>query len=66
MSEALGLDVVVEGIEREGQLAAVRDQVGAPYVQGYLLHRPLPIADLLGVVRANRRRGSRRPNRTSG
>ena len=56
MSEALGLDVVVEGIERESQLTAVREQVGAPYVQGYLLHRPVPIAELLGVVRDNRRR----------
>ena len=55
MAEALGLDVVVEGIEREGQLAVVRDQVGAPYVQGYLLHRPMPVRDLLRVVRANRR-----------
>jgi EAL domain-containing protein (putative c-di-GMP-specific phosphodiesterase class I) len=55
MAEALGLDVVVEGIEREGQLAAVRDEVGALLVQGYLLYRPMPIAALLSVVRANRR-----------
>jgi diguanylate cyclase (GGDEF)-like protein len=55
MAEALGLDVIVEGIEREGQLAAVREQVGASYVQGYLLHRPMPVSALLGVVRANRR-----------
>jgi EAL domain-containing protein (putative c-di-GMP-specific phosphodiesterase class I) len=55
LAEALGLDVVVEGIERESQLAAVRDEVGAPFVQGYLLHRPMPIAALLSVVRANRR-----------
>ncbi|WP_051246478.1 putative bifunctional diguanylate cyclase/phosphodiesterase [Nocardioides halotolerans] len=54
MAEALGLDVIVEGIEREGQLAAVREQVGAPYVQGFLLHRPMPIADLLSAVHANR------------
>jgi diguanylate cyclase (GGDEF)-like protein len=58
MAEALGLDVIVEGIEREGQLAAVRDQVGAPYVQGYLLHRPMPVADLLEVLRANRGRAT--------
>jgi diguanylate cyclase (GGDEF)-like protein len=55
MAEALGLDVVVEGIEREGQLAVVREQVGAPFVQGYLLHRPMPLPALLTVVRANRR-----------
>ena len=56
MAEALGLDVIVEGVEREGQLAVVRNQVGATYVQGYLMYRPMPVADLLMVVRANRRR----------
>jgi len=56
MGEALGLDVVVEGIERQGQLDAVTDQVGAQFVQGYLLHRPMPADELLTVVRANRRR----------
>jgi diguanylate cyclase (GGDEF)-like protein len=56
MAEALGLDVVVEGIEREGQLAVVREQVGAPFVQGYLLYRPMPLPALLEVVRANRHR----------
>jgi diguanylate cyclase (GGDEF)-like protein len=55
MAEALGLDVVVEGIERQSQLAVVRDQVGAPFVQGYLLHRPMPLSALLAVVRTNRR-----------
>jgi diguanylate cyclase (GGDEF)-like protein len=55
MAEALGLDVVVEGIEREGQLAAVRDEVRAPYAQGYLMYRPMPVTALLSVVRDNRR-----------
>ena len=50
MGEALGLDVVVEGIERPGQLDAVPTEVGAPFVQGYLLHRPMPLAELLAVV----------------
>jgi diguanylate cyclase (GGDEF)-like protein len=58
MAEALSLDVVVEGIERPGQLQKVRDEVGAPLVQGFLLHRPMPFASLLSVVRANRRRAS--------
>ena len=51
MGEALGLDVVVEGVEREAQLERVRDEVGATYVQGYLMHRPMPfdaLVDLLG------------------
>lgn len=55
MSEALGLDVVVEGIERPGQLAQVRERLGAAYVQGYLLHRPMPFDQLVEVVRENRR-----------
>lgn len=54
MAEALSLDVVVEGIERPGQLEKVRDQVGAPLVQGFLLHRPMPLAALLPVVGLNR------------
>ncbi len=56
IGDALGLDVVVEGIERQGQLDAVRNEVGAPFVQGYLLHRPMPFDQLLDVVRTNRRR----------
>jgi diguanylate cyclase (GGDEF)-like protein len=56
MAKSLGLDVVVEGIERESQLAAARDEVGAPFVQGYLLHRPMSYETLLVAVRTNRRR----------
>ena len=54
MAGALSLDVVVEGIERQGQLEKVRDVVGAPLVQGYLLHRPMPLEALLPVVADNR------------
>jgi diguanylate cyclase (GGDEF)-like protein len=54
MGQALGLDVVVEGIERETQLALIRDDVHAPYVQGYLMHRPMPVQQVLEVVRTNR------------
>jgi diguanylate cyclase (GGDEF)-like protein len=56
IGDALGLDVVVEGIERESQLDAVRDEVGAPFVQGYMLHRPMPFERILEVVGENRRR----------
>jgi diguanylate cyclase (GGDEF)-like protein len=54
MGEAMGLDVVIEGVERESQFALVRDDVHAPYAQGYLMHRPMPLAALLQTVRANR------------
>ncbi len=56
MGEALGLDVVVEGIERDSQLVLVRDDVHAPYAQGFLMHRPMPIDKLLAVVHSNRLR----------
>jgi EAL domain-containing protein (putative c-di-GMP-specific phosphodiesterase class I) len=51
MGQALGLDVVIEGIERESQLALVRDSVGARLGQGFLMHRPMPLAELLDVLR---------------
>ena len=56
IAKSLGLDVVIEGIERESQLAVIRDEVGAQLVQGYLLYRPMPFPSLLDAVRSNRRR----------
>ena len=53
MGQALGLDVVVEGIERPSQLQHLRDHVHAPYAQGYLLHRPMSLERLLEVLRDN-------------
>ena len=40
MGEALGLDILVEGVERESQIVHLLDHVGATHAQGYLLHRP--------------------------
>ena len=54
MGQALGLDVVVEGIERASQLDHLRDHVHAPYAQGYLMHRPMPLEQLVKVIRENR------------
>jgi EAL domain-containing protein (putative c-di-GMP-specific phosphodiesterase class I) len=54
MGQALGLDVVVEGIERSSQLQHLQDHVHAPYAQGYLMHRPMPLERLLEVLSANR------------
>jgi EAL domain-containing protein (putative c-di-GMP-specific phosphodiesterase class I) len=44
----------VEGIERNSQLEHLRDHVHAPYAQGYLLHRPMPLTQLLLVLAENR------------
>jgi diguanylate cyclase (GGDEF)-like protein len=54
MGQALGLDVVIEGIERSTQLDHLRDHVHAHYAQGYLLHRPMPPDQAAEVLRSNR------------
>ncbi len=46
MAEALGLDVVAEGVETEAQLAFL-DRNGCPAYQGYLFARPMPIDELM-------------------
>jgi len=53
MGQALGLDVVIEGIERATQLEHLCDHVHAPYGQGYLMHRPMPLEQLVTVLREN-------------
>jgi sensor c-di-GMP phosphodiesterase-like protein len=53
MGEALGLDVVVEGLERASQVEHVREHVGATLAQGFLLHRPMPADDMVDVLRRN-------------
>jgi EAL domain-containing protein (putative c-di-GMP-specific phosphodiesterase class I) len=55
MGQALDLDVVVEGIERASQLEHLREHVPtASYAQGYLMHRPMPLDQLLRVIAENR------------
>jgi diguanylate cyclase (GGDEF)-like protein len=54
MGQALGLDVVVEGIERASQLDHLRDHVHAPFAQGYLMYRPMPLEQLVKVLAENR------------
>ena len=45
---ALGLTVVAEGVEREEQLALLRE-LGCDTAQGFLISRPVPAGDLLRV-----------------
>jgi diguanylate cyclase (GGDEF)-like protein len=54
MGEALGLDVVVEGLERASQVEHVREHVGATLAQGFLLHKPMPLDDVVEVLQGNR------------
>ncbi|HXW24349.1 MAG TPA: EAL domain-containing protein, partial [Xanthobacteraceae bacterium] len=46
LSAELGLRVVIEGVETEEQLALVAAEDSVDEVQGYLLGRPLPAADV--------------------
>ncbi|MGH3367571.1 MAG: putative bifunctional diguanylate cyclase/phosphodiesterase [Nocardioidaceae bacterium] len=51
MGRALGADVIVEAIERPSQVEHLRAHVGATLAQGYLFHRPMPLADVVDVLR---------------
>ena len=45
----LGLRSIAEGVETAGQLARLRE-LGATHAQGYLIGRPLPVAELASGV----------------
>jgi diguanylate cyclase (GGDEF)-like protein len=49
LGRTLGLDVVAEGVETPGQLITLRG-LGCRYLQGHLLGRPVPAADLPAVL----------------
>jgi diguanylate cyclase (GGDEF)-like protein/PAS domain S-box-containing protein len=51
LGRTLGLAVVAEGVETPGQLAVLRG-LGCRFLQGYLLGRPVPAADLPAVLAA--------------
>jgi diguanylate cyclase (GGDEF)-like protein len=50
MGRSLGMHIVVEGIERPAQLDLIRFDDEPMFAQGYLLHRPMPLADLLDLL----------------
>ncbi len=49
LGRTLGMDVVAEGVETPGQLAALR-RLGCRFLQGYLLGRPVPADQLPAVL----------------
>ena len=59
MGQALGLDVVIEGIERASQMDHLQGHVGAKFAQGFLLHRPMPVAQVSEILRKNRAASNR-------
>jgi len=53
MGSSLGLNVVAEGVETSQQLRQLR-RMGCHEMQGFLVSRPLPAADLFPVLRDGR------------
>ncbi|HYH25387.1 MAG TPA: EAL domain-containing protein [Blastococcus sp.] len=49
LGRSLGMDVVAEGVETEGQVAHLR-AMDCQYMQGYLFGRPMPFADLRALL----------------
>jgi diguanylate cyclase (GGDEF)-like protein/PAS domain S-box-containing protein len=49
IGRALGMEVVAEGVETAAQLAAVRD-FGCAYAQGFVLARPMPLAQVTAML----------------
>lgn len=52
MAQALGLPMVVEGIDSEGQLAFLKSQ-GCEFGQGYYYAKPLSVSDFEGMLQSN-------------
>jgi EAL domain-containing protein (putative c-di-GMP-specific phosphodiesterase class I) len=55
MAHSLKLRVVAEGVETADQLRFLRSE-RCETVQGFFLHRPLPAAEVAGVLKHNRMR----------
>ncbi|MGZ4506149.1 MAG: putative bifunctional diguanylate cyclase/phosphodiesterase [Blastococcus sp.] len=51
IGRALGLDVVADGVETTGQLAAL-STFGCGFAQGFLISRPMPLTALVSALRA--------------
>jgi EAL domain-containing protein (putative c-di-GMP-specific phosphodiesterase class I) len=49
MAHSLGKRIVAEGVETDTQLDLLRS-LGCDTVQGFLLHRPMPAAELVDVL----------------
>jgi EAL domain-containing protein (putative c-di-GMP-specific phosphodiesterase class I) len=50
MARGLRLEVVAEGIEQEDQRASLH-ALGCRYGQGYLIGKPMPLAELKALFR---------------
>ena len=55
MGQALGLDLVVEGVERPGQVEHLIDHCDATLGQGYLFAHPMPPDDMMQLLASRAR-----------
>jgi EAL domain-containing protein (putative c-di-GMP-specific phosphodiesterase class I) len=55
LGRALKLQVVAEGVETEAQVEVLR-RAGCHHLQGYLISRPVPSAQMARLLAAPRRR----------
>lgn len=51
LGASLELDVIAEGVEREDQVDYLRN-AGCFLAQGYFFHRPMPLSDLLSILKS--------------
>jgi EAL domain-containing protein (putative c-di-GMP-specific phosphodiesterase class I) len=49
LSTAINADIIAEGVETEEE-AAVLEDLGYNSAQGYLFARPMPLAELTGLL----------------
>jgi EAL domain-containing protein (putative c-di-GMP-specific phosphodiesterase class I) len=51
LSTAINADIIAEGVETEEEAAVLAD-LGYNSAQGYLFARPMPLAELTGLLEA--------------
>ena len=57
LSQALGVEVIAEGIERKAEAAFLESQ-GVEVAQGYLYCKPAPLADIIAWLDRRKRTAS--------
>jgi EAL domain-containing protein (putative c-di-GMP-specific phosphodiesterase class I) len=65
LGHTLGLDVVAEGVER-ARVLQMLGALGCDHAQGYLISRPMPVADFAGWFAARTDPGVRVLHATAG
>jgi EAL domain-containing protein (putative c-di-GMP-specific phosphodiesterase class I) len=54
MAHSMNFEAVIEGVEREGQLAVLREDAPSVRAQGFLMHRPMPLESLSEALASER------------